>query len=373
MATQVRKINTNADYTIAISEAAQCLASGGLVVFPTETVYGVGADATNPDALNRLRAVKQRSEQKPFTVHIGSRSEITRFVPNLAGMGQRLVQKAWPGPMTLLFHLADVGSAPVIQETSAEHIQAMYHDGTIGIRCPDDYIAAGVLTEAGVPVVAASANPAGEPAPTDADHALKMLDGQVDLVLNAGRTRYEKASTIVRVDDDGYEILREGVLDERTIRRLTQVTFLMVCTGNTCRSPMAEGLLRRLLAEKLNCSENELSDRGYLVESAGTAGFDGMPASAPAIEAMRRRGIDIAGHRASALTLETIHRADYILTMTAGHRDVVSAIAGESQGYCRTLNDQDIEDPIGGDEEIYARCADRIEQALRLRLEEILF
>ena len=223
-------------------------------------------------------------------------------------------------------HLADARSTPVIQETSTEHIAAMYHEGTIGIRCPDDHVAAGLLNGVSAPVVAGSANPAGKLAPLDADQALEMLDGQVDLVLDAGRTRYGKPSTIVRVNDDGYEILREGVLDERTLRRLTQVTFLLVCTGNTCRSPMAEGLLRHLLAKRLGCSESELAERGYQVESAGTAGFDGMPASQPAVAVPHRRGIDLTGHRAAALTLEIIQRADYILTMTAGHLDVVTAM-----------------------------------------------
>lgn len=373
MVTEVRKIDVNTDCSRAMSEAASCLADGGLVVFPTETVYGVGANAINPEALARLRTVKHRSERKPFTVHIGSRSAIEKFVPNLQSLGRRLVQKAWPGPLTLIFHLDDASGAPIIKATSTEHIGAMYHEGTIGIRCPDDHVAASLLTEAEVPVVAGSANPAGDPAPFDADHALEMLDGQVDLVLDAGRTRYGKPSTIVRVHNGGYEILREGVLDERTIRRLSRLTFLLVCTGNTCRSPMAEGLLRRLLAERIGCGESELADRGYNIESAGTAGFDGMPASQHALAVLGRRGIDLSGHRATALTLETIQRADYILTMTAGHLDVVTAMASDARDRSRLLDEQDIEDPLGGDEETYTRCADRIEQALRLRLEEIPF
>jgi len=106
----------------------------------------------------------------------------------------------------------------------------MYHEGTIGIRCPDDRVAADVLTTAGVPVVAASANPGGALAPVEAEEALHMLNGQVDLILDAGRSRYAKPSTIVRVDDAGYRIVRQGVLDERTVRRLAQTTFLLVCT-----------------------------------------------------------------------------------------------------------------------------------------------
>ncbi|HPD32710.1 MAG TPA: Sua5/YciO/YrdC/YwlC family protein, partial [Phycisphaerae bacterium] len=103
MNTRLIKIDRSADCGAQLREAAACLAAGGLVVFPTETVYGVGANAADPDAVARLRAVKQRADTKPFTVHIGSRSAVERFVPGLSGLGRRLAEKAWPGPLTLVF------------------------------------------------------------------------------------------------------------------------------------------------------------------------------------------------------------------------------------------------------------------------------
>lgn len=372
MKTVVLTIDRNADCTEALRQAAACLADNGLVVFPTETVYGIGVNAADPAAVARLREVKQRTDTKPFTVHIGSRTAVERFVPGLKGAGRRLTEKAWPGPLTVIFHVPDIQAAPIVQEVSVERAGTMYYNGTIGIRCPDDRVAADLLLEAKVPVVAASANPGGAPAPVDADEALSTLDGQVDLVLNAGRCRYAKASTIVRVADTGYEIVREGVMDERTIRRLAQMVFLVVCSGNTCRSPMAEGLLRRLLAEKLGCSEDDLALRGYSVESAGTSAYAGSPASPAAVMALSRLGIDISGHRSRSLTPDLLNRADHIFAMTAGHARIVAATAPAAGDRTRTIDNEDIDDPIGGDDATYAQCADRIEKALRNRLKEIV-
>lgn len=372
MTTKVIKLGPEG-YSDAIHEAVSVLSGGGLVVFPTETVYGVGACSLVPDALQKLRVLKSRTDGKPFTLHIGQKSAVQRFVPNLAGPGRRFVEKTWPGPLTIIFDVENPLDAPVIKESSPEHVQAMYHDGTIGIRCPDDHVASDLLTQTPLPVVAASANLAGNPPPVTAEEALAELDGKVDLVLDAGRSRYAKASTIVQVDaQGGYHVLREGVLDERTIRRLNRTNFLLVCSGNTCRSPMAAGILRRLLAEKIGCREDELPEKGYFVESAGTGAYSGGPATPEAIEALQAKGIDISDHRSQPLTLEQINRADYIFAMTGRQAENIRALAAHAEDRVRMLDDQDIQDPIGGTREEYSSCANRINNALRRRLEEVI-
>lgn len=373
MQTKLFKVQSQQDGRAAAQEAAACLSAGGLVVFPTETVYGVGACVTQPDALARLRRVKERDDSKPFTVHIGSRSNLPKFVPGLSSLARRLTRKAWPGPLTLIFRVDSVESPPVLQGASLIHPSSMYFEGTIGIRCPDDDIACELLNGAGGPVVAASANRAGAVAPVTAEEAITKLDGQVDLIVDAGRTRYARPSTIVRVNGDGYEIVRTGVLDERTVRRLTHVHFLLVCSGNTCRSPMAAGMLRSLLACRLGCTVQELPDRGYHVDSAGIAAAGGMPPSPPGVEVMQGRGIDITGHRSQPLTLELVHRADYILTMTAGQRQTVAALLPAADDRVLTIAEVDIDDPVGENAGVYAQCAEQIEKGLKRRLEEIAF
>jgi protein-tyrosine phosphatase len=347
--------------------------AGGLVVFPTETVYGVGARADLPDAVARLRRTKQRDDNQAFTVHIGRRSDVSRFVPGLKGPGRRLAEKGWPGPLTLVFSVEDPAQAPVMADLDPSAAEAMYHQGTIGLRYPDDPTAWRLLSEVGAPVVAASANRAGRRPAHDAAAALAELDGQVDLVLDAGPARHGQASTIVRVDERGYQVIREGVYDERTVRRLASVSVLLVCTGNTCRSPMASAILRKLAADSLGVEPDEVEACGVCVVSAGAFAGMGSPASAEAVEVMRRYGVDISDHRSRGLEEELIGQADHILTMTESHRRRVAELVPSAEDRCRLLaGDHEIDDPLGGSVEAYAACADDIEAALKNRLAEIL-
>ncbi len=371
METQVIKIDSRTGGSEAARRAAEVLKAGGLIGFPTETVYGLGARADRKDAMQRLRKVKQRSQEQAFTVHVAAGSEAERFAPNLSPLARRLIRKGWPGPLTLIVAVDDPGSAPVMAGLNGSAAAAMYYHKTVGLRCPDDRIAQTMLREVGAPVVASSANVSGRPAPKSGFEVLRDLGGKIDLLIDAGRTKYSLASTIVEITGPTYQVVREGVLDAGIVQRLASVRLLFVCTGNTCRSPMAAGLAKRLLAERMDCTVDELESRGVIIQSAGTSGGIG-PATEHAVAVMGRRGIDISDHASTVLSAEMIQQADYVFAMTHGHLERILELSPRAKESAMLLKDgKDIADPMGSAEESYEECARVIEEGLRRRLEEL--
>lgn len=371
MTTQVIKIAEGVPSAEAVQRAADVLMCGGLVAFPTETVYGLAARADDAAAMKRLRKVKQREAENAFTVHIGAREDAQRFAPELSGVARRLIRKGWPGPLTLLLPVAEPKSAPAMADLNGASVSAMYYDNTVGLRFADDPVAIAVVRAVSAPVVAASANRAGRRPPCSARDVLSDLEGQFDLLIDGGETRYAKASTIVRVTATGHEMIREGVYDAGIVDRLSRLRVLLVCTGNTCRSPMAEGIVKQMLAERVGCRPEDLAERGIEVESAGTAGgFGGAAAHAMAI--MAKRACNISQHVSRSLTADMIRQADHIFVMTSAHRGaIVSVDPSASDRVALVLDDADVGDPLGGSEEDYARCAANMEEGLRVRLQEV--
>lgn len=355
----------------AIRGAAAALADGGLVAFPTETVYGVAAVAT-PEALAKLDALKGDRARKPFTVHIGDPARAADYASDPSPLARRLMTKGWPGPLTLVLDArADANSA--LGKLDARARSAIVHDGTVGLRCPDHHVAAMLLESVSMPVVATSANRAGQRPPRDANDVAAALSGAVDVILDGGPSTYAKPSTVVRVRADDYELLREGVYDARTIRRLATYNMLFVCTGNTCRSPMAEGLARKWIADRFGCAPDDIEAHGYSVGSAGAFASDGAPASPHAVTALLERGVDIAGHQSRALQREQVTRADVIYGLTQDHVDAVDRLVAAAGGKTQRLDpERDIPDPIGHDLDVYREAADAIEKALVRRLQEHL-
>ncbi|MCG3179346.1 MAG: Threonylcarbamoyl-AMP synthase [Phycisphaerae bacterium] len=361
----------------AFEDAAAALARGALVAFPTETVYGVGASTASPGGLDRLRALKQRpadSSSKPFGLTVPDARAAELYAPRPGRMARRLMRKAWPGPLTLVLEVADPSDTPAARRFGLPAVAVLFNsDGTIGLRCPDDPIARELLARADGPVVSTSANEAGKPPALSADDVVAALGDSVEVILDGGPAQYGVASTVVRISADGgdYRILREGLLDKRTIDRLAGETWLFVCTGNTCRSPMAEALARVKLTRLLGCEPEELKRFGLRVRSAGVFTAGGAPAAPAAVAAVEALGGSLKGHRSRRLTVDAINHADRIFVMTESHRDAVVALAPSAFGKVRLLvPDRPVEDPVGAGEAVYRQVAQQIDQALDRIIED---
>ena len=264
--TTILKAMSASERTQAARQGAAALADGQLVGFATETVYGVGAVANNPSAMERLRELKDRPK-RPFSVHLAEPEDVHLYVADVPPLARRLIAKAWPGPLTLILPVG--GQLAERRFARAGLYDVLCWQDTIGLRCPDLELAREMLSGVDWPVVAPSANLAGTKSARSAKDVLKALDGRIDLLIDSGPTRYGQDSTVVQVEGDTWRVMRDGVYSQRQIARLLRRTLLFVCTGNTCRSALAAGLARKMLAERLACPSGKLAAAGWEVLSAG--------------------------------------------------------------------------------------------------------
>jgi len=372
MRTKVLKLDVAKPNIAKIKKAAALVTAGGLVVFPTETVYGI-ACKVKTDSLNKLNNLKGRPPDKHYTLHISQKEDVNKYVPSVGLRAQKLIKNAWPGPLTIVFELDDQSIDKQRDRLEKQVFENLYKANSIGIRCPDNPIASILLRLTRGAVVVPSANITGRPPAVDAEQVLAQLSGQIELLLDAGPCKYKKSSTVVKISKKGLEILRPGVYSQAELEAMSQVRFLLVCTGNTCRSPMAEGIFRKYLAEKLQCELDRLYKMGYTVSSVGIMDRVGFPASTEAIIACAAKGIDITAHKSRTLSQQLIEDSDFIFTMERMHRWRVTALSPEATERCVLLaENEEIADPIGQSQQIYNGCAELIESAVRKRISELV-
>jgi len=355
----------------AVHRAVQALADGGLVAFPTETVYGVAANALDESAVAKLLAAKGRAPGNPLTLAVRHADETIDHCARVSAVAGRLARRCWPGPLTLV--VAGVPADGLSVRLPASVRQAVSPAGTIGLRMPDHrYILSAMQSLAG-PLVLTSANRSGQADTVCAEDVVKALGDHLDLVISDGRAKYGQPSTVVRVVGNQVEILRHGALSESALRRSASLIVLLVCTGNTCRSPMGQVLFEKRIADKLFCSVDEVEDHGVMVASAGVAAASGGRASAEAAQAMNQRSLDLSEHETQCVSDSLVGHADLILAMTSGHRDTIVAqwpdAAGKTSLLCR--DGGEISDPIGGAVGLYVHCADQMDAHLRDWMEDI--
>jgi len=365
-------IRSAEDSRDVVHRAVQALAEGKLVGLPTETVYGLAASALHERAVARLLAVKSRRAGQPLTLAVKSADEALDYAPNLSAIGRRLARRCWPGPVTLV--VEDQHPDSLLKHLPLTVQQAIAPTGSIGLRAPAHPTVLDILRMLTGPIVLTSANRSGGEDPVTAEEVLESLGNDVDLVLNDGHSRLGQPSTVVKVGLKDLQVLRQGVVSEQTLRRLSCLMILFVCTGNTCRSPMAELLCRKMIADRLGCGLHEVADRGVLVMSAGLSALVGSRPSPEGVEVLRQMGLNLADHESQPLTAQLVRHSDIIWTMTRAHRQAIVQQWPEAAARIEVLcKDDDVADPIGGPIEFYQQCARQIKSALEERLAEIEF
>jgi len=211
-----------------------------------------------------------------------------------------------------------------------------------------------------------SANPRGAPPATLAVEVANYFPHEIDLVLDAGPTAIREASTVVRVNERGFEVLREGLISRSMLDKLIAPrTYLFVCTGNTCRSPLARVLGERLFAEHLGLEAAELELLGFRFLSAGTAARPGGRASALAQRTAAEVGLSLDGHRTKRLSERLLGEADVVICLEERHLDAVADLLPEALAKTRLIGPDEIPDPAGGDEPEYRRARESIARALK--------
>lgn len=212
-----RKIYIKDHFDVAVNEAANILACDGVAIFPTETVYGIGALALGQDdpAVQRIYQIKDRPQSMPLPVLIHDISWLDWFAPQAPAYARVLAQKFWPGALTLIVSVSE--QARALCSTSS--------DGSIGVRCPNNEFMQALLAKTEMPIYATSANSHGEPSPKSADELEERLYEAADIVIDGGPCTGGVPSTVVRCTGNSPEIVRRGALDPSVLMAAIQETL----------------------------------------------------------------------------------------------------------------------------------------------------
>ncbi len=358
----------------AVTRAAEMIGDGQLVVVPDEAGYHLVGAISQPTAAESLLTPADHvdrpggSDEQPDLVILGpDAGSLLRLAAHPGDPGelvQRLARRCWPAPVVM--DLAPGTTPP--ESCSATWWNRVTDCQRLPVRVPAHEVPRGLIDLAETLLLARPLDltEAGDPSPGSYDSA--------SLILQAGPAKFAGGDTTIRIRGDRWEVTHEGAVGAATVARMACQAVVFICTGNTCRSPMAEALFRKMLSERLQCRDEELVDRGFLVGSAGVAAYGGSPISPEAAESLRERGIDFASHVSQPLTAGLAVQADHLVTMTQAHRDSILGAWPDAAPRVRLLNfnGADIDDPIGGSSAVYAECCQAIQSHLQHLIDELL-
>ena len=368
---------SDAEPAASLARAVDSLRAGQLVIFPTDTVYGIAASAASADAITRLHASRGAltpgtspdEARQPSAWHAPSAEQLARVIPLVSPLHKRVVRVLLPGPITLLVELAPDQLAAL--RTQLGVVPGAIDDGHVVVaRAPDSTWARRLAAAADFPIAAEGVRLSGAASARSAHEAARaLLNAGVDfaLALDGGPASLGKPSTVLRLTADGaYRLVRPGVYDSAYIERRLRRTMLFVCTGNTCRSPMAEALA----ASMLPTGPDQVPT---LVRSAGVAAAAGSPATAETVHAVESLGIRHRFTGSRPVTPDMLRDADAVFAMTRSHLAALRSMAPGEGAKLQLLDPagRDVPDPIGSGQAAYTSLAGTLRPMIAARLKEL--
>jgi protein-tyrosine-phosphatase/tRNA A37 threonylcarbamoyladenosine synthetase subunit TsaC/SUA5/YrdC len=345
----------------AVDACRQILQAGGLALLPTEAGYAAFASASIPEAVARLAALLGTSDGRGVAVAVRGVAEAREWAPQMGLLGNRLARRCWPGPVIL-----EMGTTGAAAFQSGGEAKRLFAAGDrLGLIVPGHPVIRGVLDAVRGPLIFREL----ADAVTTADAAVASAGGFAEAIVDGGSYPSDKPATVVEVCDESWSIRGEGAVSANEIAAAAAMLILFVCTGNTCRSPLAAALCKRRLADRLECSIEDLPHRGFVVASAGIAAIYGEPAAAEAVTVACELGAELNDHVSRPAAPDVLADADLIIGMTAGHLQAVEMLTGAHADVRLLCGDADLADPIGGNLEVYQGCAGTIWQHLQKLVE----
>jgi len=331
---------------VMIDACLKALKAGQLVGVPTESCYFAAADPASKTGVAKLKQLAGTDPPLPLVEAHGNHEKPEAVLDGASPLARRLARRVWPGPV-------------VISTSTGKKAPAVPR------YVPNSGAVRQLVQTFGKPLLLTA------PVTESGDAVVNALDLQaaagenVSVILDAGTVPYKDFPTLVEVEGNKFRVALEGVVPADDVAMQCSWLVGFVCTGNTCRSPLAEVICKRLFANKLGCEIDDLPQHGVKILSMGLSALPGNTATSEALIVAREMKADLSGHRSRPLVPELVEVADHVITMTRIHRDSLIALHPAAEGVTRLLTGAgDLSDPIGGDLDVYRTCAKTIQKHL---------